>query len=104
MKTSKYIWEILVPVNFNDGQEVPVDHHKEWDSKVREIANGLTILKSAKGQWISDEGTLFAEKMIPVRIACNGSEIRLIANITLEHYKQIKVMYYRIADEVTIYP
>jgi len=73
-----------------------------WDKKVREIANGLTILKPAMGQWISPDGNVFAERMIPVRIACSESEINNIAIMTKEYYDQLAVMYYRISDRVVV--
>jgi len=98
------LWEILVPTHFNDGMEIPIEHHKEWDCQIRLIAGGLTILKSAKGQWISGDGVLFSEGMIPVRIACPEAEMRRIGFMTLCHYKQQKVMFYKISDEVYILP
>jgi hypothetical protein len=101
MKT--YLWEILVPSTFNDGEEVSVVHHKKWDNYVKSIADGLTILKSAKGQWVSESGNVFFDTMIPVRIACTVLEIKKIADYTKKHYKQEKVMFYRISDKVHIY-
>lgn len=46
------MWEIYVPVVSNEGKEYSLEHHKQWDEKVRAISGGLTILKSAKGQWV----------------------------------------------------
>ena len=95
-----YLWEILVPTMIDD-KPVRTRYHKVWDQKVREIAGGLTILKPAKGQWVCPESkALFSERMIPVRIACTTQQIFDIANMTKEYYKQLKVMFYRIADEV----
>ena len=71
-----------------------------WDEKVRAISGGLTVLKPAKGQWIAPCGTLHAERMIPVRIACTESEIEEIMDITIEHYNQDEVMAYRVSDVV----
>lgn len=99
----KYLWEILVPVSWNDGEEIPLSHHLEWDSKIRSIAGGLTVLKIAKGQWVMED-KLFHERMIPVRIACTEEQIRQIAELTLLHYKQVKVMYYLISSQVFFYP
>ena len=96
------LWEILVPTMINE-KPVRTRYHRVWDTKVREIAGGLTILKPAKGQWIcNDSGKLFAERMIPVRISCTKTQIFDIADWTKTYYKQLKVMFYRIADEVYI--
>ena len=103
MKNGDYIWELLVPVSWNTGRDIPISHHRDWDAKVRDIADGLTILKAAKGQWISPDGDLYSEHMIPVRVACTEEEIKKIARFTLSHYNQEKVMFYRIADKVYIY-
>lgn len=77
-------------------------YHKVWDSKVRAISGGLTILKPVKGEWVSSEGTIFAERMIPVRIACTEAEIEKIADLTAAYYSQLAVMYYKISDYVVV--
>ncbi len=96
------LWEIFVPSAFNDGAEVNIEHHRLWDDHVRGIAGGLTILKSAKGVWESPDGTIFREKMIPVRIFCSEVEINEISDFTMQHYDQHAVMAYRVSDHVII--
>ena len=102
IKTQKMsLYEILVPTIIND-KPVRTKHHKNFDAKVRRISGGLTILKPAVGNWISPNGELFLERMIPVRIACNEKQINTIADIAAKHYNQIAVMYYKITDNVVI--
>lgn len=96
----KALWEILVPEESNDGIAYPVEYHREWDEKVRNVAGGLTILRTAKGQWVSPDGKLFKEMMIPVRIACTEDEIEKIMDLTIEHYDQEQVMAIKVADQV----
>jgi hypothetical protein len=97
------LWEILVPKADNDGNEFSIDYHRKWDSMVREMAGGLTIMRSAKGIW--DSGNkVYEERMIPVRIACTEDEIRDILNLTKNYYNQIKVMAYSISEKVIIFP
>ena len=96
----KALWEILVPSATNDGVDILISYHREWDEKVRKICGGLTILKSAKGQWVSPDGRLFKEKMIPVRVACTKEQIEQIMDITLKHYDQEEVLAYKISDTV----
>ena len=91
------LWEILVPTVM-DNKSIRTSYHKKWDEKVRSISGGLTILKPAKGQWISPSGQLFAEKMIPVRVACTEVQIAQIMSITISHYNQEEVMAYKISD------
>jgi len=93
------LWEILVPT-IMDGKPVRTKYHKKWDEKVRAISNGLTILKPAKGEWISSSGELFAERMIPVRIACSEDAIEEIMDITISYYKQEEVMAYKVSEYV----
>ena len=95
------LWEILVPT-IMDGKPIRVRYHRVWDSKVRAIAGGLTILMPAKGHWMSPAGELFVERMIPVRIACNESEIEAIAEMTAKYYKQEAVMFYLVSSRVFI--
>jgi hypothetical protein len=94
------LWEILVPCNDNDGKEFTVDYHRGWDEHVLQLAGGLTILKTTKGQWESPDGRLFAEPMIPVRIQCSGEIIRHIATFTLTYYDQEAVIAYLVSVEV----
>lgn len=99
----KYLWEILVPtVRRKDGKPLRTRFHRVWDSKVREMAGGLTVLSPVKGQWVSPDKELFSERMIPVRIACTEAQIDRIADMTAEYYDQLAVMYYRIADNVVL--
>lgn len=95
------LWEILVPTQRNDGRPIHTRFHRIWDKKVREITGGLTILPVVKGQWVN-VGTLFSERMIPVRIACTRAQIDQIVDMTIEYYEQIAVMAYKISDEVII--
>lgn len=97
------LWEILVPVADNDGKEIPVSYHQQWDAKVRDISGGLTLRKPERGQWVHPESkTLFAENMIPVKFMGTREEADQIADMTLEHYNQHAVMCYKIAEEVII--
>lgn len=95
-------YEILVPTISNEGKPFRTRYHKVWDAKVREITGGLTVISPIKGQWISQNGELFKERMIPVRIACSREQIDKIADITAKYYDQKAIMYYLISEEVTI--
>lgn len=95
-------YEILVPTVSNEGKPYRTRYHRVWDEKVRRITGGLTIISPIKGQWISGNGELFKERMIPVRIACSKEQIEKIADITAAYYNQKAVMYYLISEQVTI--
>ncbi len=95
-------YEILVPTVSNDGKPFRTRYHRVWDEKVRAITGGLTIIPPIRGQWISSQGELFKERMIPVRIACSKEQMDKIAYITAEYYKQKAIMYYLISEQVTI--
>lgn len=97
------LWEILVPtIRRVGGKPYTTRYHRVWDSKVRAITGGLTIMAPARGQWVSQEGELFSERMIPVRIACSEAQIQQIIDLTLEYYDQLAVMAYRVADKVIL--
>ena len=60
--------EILVPTQFDDTkEEIAAEHHREWDRLVREVSGGLTMLRSATGQWVH-LGEVQQESVIPVRL------------------------------------
>ncbi len=94
------MFEILVPCQYNSGKPVRTRHHKEWDKVVRKISGGLTVLKPAKGQWVSNENVLFDERMIPVRIICTDKQIQKIMKFTLSHYRQLAVLAYEVSNNV----
>jgi hypothetical protein len=96
------LWEILVPTVSNDGVPYRTRFHRVWDAKVRNISGGLTIYKPAFGQWTSDSGEVYRERMIPVRIACSAEHMAKIADLTAKHYTQLAVMYYRVSQEVHV--
>ena len=41
----KAIWELLVPTVSNEGKPFKTRFHKVWDTKVRELVGGLTIMQ-----------------------------------------------------------
>lgn len=94
-----YLWEILVPAT-TDGKEISVLFHQEWDKKANELVGGLSIMKSMKGQWVNPNAEIFAEKMIPVRIACSIGSIYDITKFTRDYYNQEIIMVYKVSDMV----
>lgn len=102
MQLDEFLFEILVPQCTTEGNKIEVTFHHKWDEKVRALANGLTIRRPVKGQWIGPTGEVLKEGMIPVRIMCSESTIYKIALMTKEFYKQDAVMYYKLSDKVVI--
>jgi hypothetical protein len=96
------MFEILVPTVRNDGRPISTRFHRVWDAKVRAISGGLTVLSPARGQWVSPDGRLFHERMIPVRIACEPDQMEAIADLTARYYEQLAILYYRVSDHVRI--
>jgi hypothetical protein len=96
------LYEILVPTIYGDtNKPIRTRHHKKWDERVKKLAGGLTILSPGKGVWVH-EGKDYLEKVIPVRIMCEEKTMKSIVDITLQHYRQISVMYYVVSDECHI--
>jgi hypothetical protein len=98
-KLDEPMWEILVPAS-TENNEFSYEHHKQFDDFVKQKASGLTIMKSAKGEWISPDGRLFKDKMIPCRICCSHTNIREIMRFALEHYRQESILAYMISNHV----
>ena len=97
------MWEILVPSASNAGEEYSVEYHQEWDHRVIKIAGGLTILKSQKGAWMSNNTEdVVRDKMIAVRIACTKVQIEGIMDMTADYYDQEAVMAYKISNCVLV--
>lgn len=98
------LWEILVPTVKDEAAQkyYTLRYHRVWDEKIRAIAGGLTVLSPIKGQWVDPQGTVFKERMIPVRIIATREQIMQVIDITLDYYNQEAVMAYRISDEVIV--
>lgn len=96
------MWEILVPTVRANGVPYRTRFHRVWDARVRAITGGLTILTPAKGQWISPDGVLFHERMIPVRLACTENQIDQIIEMTLKYYNQKAIMAYQVSSKVKV--
>ncbi len=103
------LWDIYVPKYANDRTKYlkrkvkfSIEHHHAWDDYVRSLTGGITIMRSAKGQWMSPEGELFRDVMIPVRILCSEEHIDDIINFTLKHYDQHAVLAYEVSDNIKL--
>ena len=97
------LWQIMVPCNWNDGRPVRTRHHKAWDEKVRNITKGLTILPPGKGQWVDpSDGVLYVDRVIPVNIIATEEQMERISDITMKHYEQLAVMYFKLSEQAII--
>jgi len=56
----------------------------------------------SRGQWVSPEGELFTERMIPVRFMATDAEAEGIADYTASYYEQRAVMFYKVSSDVRI--
>lgn len=99
------MWELLVPTvkpNTNGTKFFKTKYHKVWDSFVRQITNGLTILTPVKGQWVNASNVLFEERMIPVRILATKSQIEQIIEFSLTYYDQEAILAYKVSSDVIL--
>lgn len=101
VNNDKRLWEILVPFNDNHGKKFPIEHHKRWDSFVRGIAGGLSVFRTAKGQWVHED-EVFTDRMIPVRIMCTEKQIDTIMHYTLTFYDQKAIFCYLVSENVKV--
>lgn len=102
MENDKSVWEILVPTVRNDGKPYRLRFHRVWDEKVRAISGGMTVCQPTKGHWVNPEGTLFVERMIPVRIIATDDQINQIIDYTLSYYEQEAVLAVKISSTFII--
>ena len=99
------LWCVLVPtVHRVRKKPIRVREHRVWDSKVREIAGGLTILQPARGQWVGPEGKLWVDRMIPVLVSCKQVEFDQVIAMTAHFYDEEAVMGWKISDTAVIFP
>jgi hypothetical protein len=96
------LWTVLVPATYPDGQEIDVFTHRLWDERVRTLVGGLTIMKPVKGEWVSLDGDIFREQMIPVLVACTEDQLDQVIGLVAEFYQQQAVMAYRTSDKCKI--
>lgn len=92
------LWEILVPTSTPKKDRLRKNFHQAWDKKVSKISKGLTLLPKVYGKWVDSK-----EQSIPVRVACTKEQMEEIAKITIDHYDQEAVLYWRVSDYAVIY-
>ncbi len=100
--STKKLWEILVPTVTPAGKPIRTRFHRVWDTKVRSISHGLTILTPTKGQWVAPDGKLFLERMIPVRFMATREQAEEIVDHTLKYYDQLAVLCYMVSSDVIL--
>ena len=91
----KALWEILIPA-------IGEESSKAWYSFVRQFSDGITILKDARGEWVSPNGITFEDYMIPIRIICTKDEIDLIVDFTVNFFDQEAVLAYKLSDDIIL--
>lgn len=97
----KWMWEILVPTNMKNGLKIGKTRHKDFDAFVREKSDGLTILRSGRGEWVDkDANNVVRENMIPVRFIGSRGDAKSIAKFARTHYKQHTILCYAISSEI----
>lgn len=98
------LFEILVPRVRNNGKPYRTKHHRAWDKQVIKITGGLTVFRpTTAGYWVSGQGDLYTDSMIPVRIVATDSQMDEIILRTLKHYSdQLSILTYVISNEVII--
>jgi hypothetical protein len=69
---------------------------------VKKVTGGVTIMKTAKGEWVSPTGKVYIDRMIPCRIVCSEEQMSEIIDFTLDHYNQEAVLAYRISTNVIL--
>ena len=100
-----HLYQIMVPCNYNDGTPVKTRHHREWDRQVQAALSvkGMTILPPGKGKWTNPkDGITYHDRVIPVSLVATEDEMKKIAQITIKHYQQLAVMYFKLSNETHI--
>lgn len=95
-----FLWQILVPTVRKNGKPYRTRFHRIFDTKVRSLSGGLTIIQPTKGQWVSPTGQVLAERMIPVQFVATRVQMEEVVSFTLKYYEQDCVMCIKISDEV----
>jgi hypothetical protein len=95
------LYEIICPVRQNNGQLYYMAH-RAFRRAVGALAGGYTVLPECEGFWIDPEtGQEYAEKVIPLRVACSASIFMVILAKHQQCYPdQECVMWYIVAQDV----
>jgi hypothetical protein len=70
-----------------------------WDKRVKEVSGGMTIHMPSIGKWVSPEGKVFEERMIPVNFIATEAQARDIVRHTIEYYEQEAVLCIKLAED-----
>jgi len=70
---------------------------------VKNISGGITIMRTAKGEWESPTGEQYMDRVIPVRMLCTVPQIKKIIDFTKKYYEQEVIMAYKVSNEIIMY-
>ena len=108
-KAAEYVlWEILIPVASNSGEEFSQLHHDAFLKQVADAAGGYTLTGVVTGAWRNPVGHMQIERMLPVRVALPanltiGADVGRLCDLAREHYSQDAIMAYRLSEAVRFF-
>lgn len=94
------LYEILIPVYYNDGDAIPSKVITEWTDFTIKLAGGLTRFPEVIGSWRSQNGKVYTEYMVPFRVACKKEDMEKLAELALRLFKQEAIMITEVSNNV----
>jgi len=93
-------YSLIVPVNYNDGTEIPPELIQEFEFEVMVLTGGITRESMTEGKWLGVHRETYIDKGIKYAIAVNEEKLQELQNLVRKHMKIFgQLAYYREIDK-----
>ena len=92
-------YSVIVPVNYNDGTEIPPELIQEFEFEVMVLTGGITRESMTEGKWLGVHRETYIDKGIKYAIAVTEENLPKLQNLVRRYMKAFgQVAYYREID------
>lgn len=93
----------LIPINYNDGQKVPIQIYREFEDELLQITGGFSIDGITAGSWL-DNNELYRDRSRKYIISAKENEVEAVRQAVIRMGKKLqqKAMYFETIHEGTI--
>lgn len=96
---------VLLPVRDNQGERVPREIFREFESEVTQLAGGFTEDGIVKGEWVDEDGTIYRDRSRRYIIAANEEHLDGLREITTRTGSRIhqRTMYFEVSQTEIVF-
>lgn len=93
----------LIPLNYNDGQRIPIQEYRVFEDEMLQITGGFSIDGITAGSWM-DNNELYRDRSRKYIIAADDDKVEAVRQAVIRMGKRLKQksMYFETIHQGTI--